>query len=89
MNRNHLLGYQIMDMERKIPDEFSKTEVLSMQLVDFWVKNFTERKDWLLCPIYVGDIPKPRLLDLEDPPTLEEEDTFLTKETLEPGLNGV
>ena len=67
-NKNHLLGYQIIDVHNETPEGFDSFDVMTMQLVDFWVKNFTARKDWLLRPIYAGDIEKPRLLDLEDPP---------------------
>lgn len=71
MIKEHLLGYQIVDRDNGNPEEFTDYEVLSITLADFWVRNFSKRKDWVLKPIYVGDIEKPRLIDLEDPPMYE------------------
>lgn len=67
-NKNQLLGYQIIDANNNHPETFETTEVLSMKLVDFWVKNFATRKNILIRPVYVGDIENVRLIDLEDPP---------------------
>ena len=73
MEKRYLLGYQIIDKENNTPEEFTSFEILTMELADYWIRYFNKRKDWVLLPIYMGDIEKPRIIDLEDPPEAMKE----------------
>jgi hypothetical protein len=62
-----LIGYQIVDQNKNIPNDFNSFEVLSWDIANDWIINNDPTEIiWSAEPVYEGDVEEPTFVGYQN-----------------------